>query len=155
VQSLAEEFDVLDVAAAAAALAAQATGNLDEEAEIPTPSPPPKRAPDERKTAHGAKTPFAAKPERSGTKKDKRAPDGEIARLWIGLGRVAGVRPADLVGAIANEAGVPSRVIGAIQVSERYSVVEVPESLATGIIAALRATTIKGRKVTVRRDRAA
>ncbi len=72
--------------------------------------------------------------------------------LFIGAGSQAGIRPGDLVGAIANEAGVPSRNIGPIQISERHSLVGVPSDMAMDVIAALRKTTIRGRKVQVRRD---
>lgn len=73
--------------------------------------------------------------------------------LFVGAGREAGIRPGDLVGAITGEAGINSRELGAIQIAERFSLVEVPASRADEIIAALRATTIRGRKVSVRRDR--
>ena len=73
--------------------------------------------------------------------------------LFVGAGREAGIRPGDLVGAITGEAGINSRELGAIQIAERFSLVEVPASRAEEIIAALRATTIRGRKVPVRRDR--
>ena len=48
-----------------------------------------------------------------------------------------------------------SRSIGAIEVSDRFSIVEVPDDSAQEVIAALRATTIKGKKATIRRDRTA
>ena len=73
--------------------------------------------------------------------------------LFVGAGREAGIRPGDLVGAITGEAGIKSGELGAIQIADRFSLVEVPESRADEIIAALRATTIRGRKVPVRRDR--
>jgi ATP-dependent RNA helicase DeaD len=76
-----------------------------------------------------------------------------VTRLFVGAGRAAGVRPADLVGAITNEAGLPGRDIGAIQVADGFSLVEVPEAAAEHIIGALRAATIKGLKVNVRRER--
>ena len=69
--------------------------------------------------------------------------------LRISVGKDEGIRPADLVGAIAGEAGVPSRVIGAIRVHDDYSLVEVPEELSDQIIEALRRTKIRGHKVTV------
>jgi ATP-dependent RNA helicase DeaD len=62
------------------------------------------------------------------------------------------VRPQDLVGAIAGESRLSGRDIGAIEITDRYSLVEVPESAADEVIAALRASTIKGRKPTIRRD---
>jgi ATP-dependent RNA helicase DeaD len=76
-----------------------------------------------------------------------------VARLFVGAGREAGIRPGDLVGAITGEAGINSRELGAIEIADRFSLVEVPESRANEIMAALRATTIRGRKVSVRRDR--
>ncbi|MGC2129523.1 MAG: DEAD/DEAH box helicase [Candidatus Aquilonibacter sp.] len=83
-----------------------------------------------------------------------RAParDG-VAKLFVGVGRAAGIRPADLVGAIANEAGISSRSIGAIDIADRFSLVEVPASQIDDIIRKLRGSTIRGKKVNVRRDR--
>jgi ATP-dependent RNA helicase DeaD len=76
-----------------------------------------------------------------------------VSRIYVGAGRKAGVRPGDLVGAIANEVGVDSSAIGAIEIADRFSLVEVPEEIADEIISALRGTTIKGKRVMVRRDR--
>jgi ATP-dependent RNA helicase DeaD len=78
---------------------------------------------------------------------------GGITRLFIGAGRAAGMRPADLVGAITNEAGLRGGDIGAIQIADGFSLVEVPEAAADHVIRALRAATIKGQKVMVRRER--
>ena len=75
-----------------------------------------------------------------------------MARLFVGAGRKAGMRPGDLVGAITGEAGVTSKSVGAIQIADNFSLVEVPEPLAEKIIDALRATTIRGKKIKVRRD---
>ena len=58
------------------------------------------------------------------------------------------------MGAIANEVGIDAGVIGAIEIGDGYSTVEVPEEIAEDIITALRSTTIKGRRVLVRRDNA-
>jgi ATP-dependent RNA helicase DeaD len=77
-----------------------------------------------------------------------------MTRLFVGAGRTAGIRPQDLVGAIAGESGVSGREIGAIEIADGFSLVEVPGSAADEVIAALRESTIKGRKVTVRRERA-
>jgi ATP-dependent RNA helicase DeaD len=69
--------------------------------------------------------------------------------LRISVGKEDSVRPADLVGAIAGEAGIPSRAIGAIKIHDDYSLVEVPEELTERIVTALRRTKIRGNKVTV------
>ena len=60
----------------------------------------------------------------------------------------------DQARAIANEVGIDSSAIGAIQIADRFSLVEVPDEIADDIVEALRRTTIKGRQVLVRRDRA-
>ena len=74
-------------------------------------------------------------------------------RLFVGTGRASGVRPQDLVGAITGESHLSGRDIGAIEIADRFSLVEVPESAADNVVAALRQTSIKGRKATVRRER--
>ena len=60
-----------------------------------------------------------------------RALEGPTAKLFIGLGRAAGVRPQDLVGAITGESSLSGREIGGIEIAERFSLVEVPEPAAT------------------------
>ena len=61
--------------------------------------------------------------------------------------------PQDLVGAITGEAGIRGGEIGAIHIADRFSIVEVAEDVSARVIDALRSTKLKGRKVTVRRDR--
>ena len=82
------------------------------------------------------------------------ARDGKArARIFIGAGREAGIRPGDLVGAIAGEAGIASSELGAIEIADRFSLVEVPDHRADHIVAAMKRATLRGRKVPVRRDR--
>src|SRR5579875_1425093 len=64
-----------------------------------------------------------------------------------------GVRPQDLVGAITGESYLSGRDIGAIEIADRFSLVEVPESAADDVVAALRQASIKGKRATVRRER--
>ncbi|XXU28232.1 DEAD/DEAH box helicase [Sorangium sp. So ce887] len=160
VEGLAEEFDVMDIAAAAVKLAHQATEGerQQDEAEIPAirpPPPGPERGYNDRTWrgppgARGRPGEGPGRPRREG--REERESDGNVARLYIGAGRTAGIRPADLVGAIANEASLTSRDIGAIQIADGFSVVEVPADAADSVIEALRSTRIKGRKVQVRHD---
>lgn len=127
VESLASEFDILEVALAAVQLAHESTGGSSAEAEdIPTAEPT------------GAKGRQSAEP---------------MARLFVGVGRSAGIRPQDLVGAIAGESRLTGRDIGSIEMSDRFSLVEIPDAAVDEVMQALRATTIKGKKAVVRRDR--
>ena len=76
-----------------------------------------------------------------------------MTRIYVGFGRKVGIRPADLVGAIANEAGVSGREIGAIEMGNGFSLVEVAESSADSIIEALSGAKIRGQRVQVRFER--
>ncbi|MEP7286329.1 MAG: DEAD/DEAH box helicase [Chloroflexota bacterium] len=75
-------------------------------------------------------------------------PDSGMTRLYLDIGRDDGVRPADIVGAIANEAGIPGRAIGAIELYDHFAFVEVPENQSEKVLKALKSTMIRKRKVT-------
>ena len=78
---------------------------------------------------------------------------GPMTPLFVGVGRSAGIRPGDLVGAITNEAHLTSRQLGKITIAPHHSLVDVPEALADRIIRALKRTTLRGKSVEVRRHR--
>ena len=75
------------------------------------------------------------------------------ARARHGGGRKAGRRPADLVGAITGEAGVTSKSLGAIEIGDNFSLIEVSEESADDIVRAMKGASLRGQKVTIRRDR--
>ena len=143
VESLAEEFDVMDVAAAAVKQSEGRDGG-GEEQEIPTVIERAERPERPQRPRKVATHPGARR---------RGGPGFAVARLFIGAGRNLSLRPGDLVGAIANEVGVDSSAVGAIQILERHTIVEVPDEIAEEIIVALRAATIRGKRVLVRRDR--
>jgi ATP-dependent RNA helicase DeaD len=78
-----------------------------------------------------------------------RAEDGMV-RLFIAAGHSAGVRPSDIVGAIANEAGVPGKAIGSIDIYDRFTFVELPEQYQAQVLEKMARTTIRGRPVEIR-----
>jgi ATP-dependent RNA helicase DeaD len=157
VETLTDEFDVMEVALAAVKLAHEAAGgvNADEE-EIPDVEPRvarQTRGRDDRR-ADGPARPDGRRREGPG-RHERRGQGGGSAmtRLFVGAGRAAGIRPQDLVGAIAGESGLSGREIGAIEITDKFSLVEVPSAAADEVITALRGATIKGKKPTVRRER--
>ena len=89
----------------------------------------------------------------SGRGRPPRQADDASVRLFVGAGRRAGVRPSDLVGAIAGETGVPARALGAIEIADTFSLVSVPEDLADEIIVGMKKATLRGQPVKIRRDR--
>jgi ATP-dependent RNA helicase DeaD len=148
VETLTDEFDVMQVALAAVKLAHEAGSTTsDDEAEIPQISPNAARS---RRDGPGRDGPVR---DGSGRERRGRPAAGGMIRLFVGVGRRAGIRPQDLVGAIAGESGLTGREIGSIEIADRFSLVEVPESAAEDVITALRGSTIKGKKATVRRER--
>jgi ATP-dependent RNA helicase DeaD len=149
VEPLGAEFDLFEVALAAVKLAHEVSGTLHEEEEIPEvelPSASDRRP--GRKGRPGDQGPPTGRDSRRG-----RRPAAGTTRLFVSTGRAAGVRPQDLVGAITGESDLSGRDIGAIEIADRFSLVEVPESAADDVVRALRGTSIKGRKATVRRER--
>ena len=141
VEPLSEEFDLFEVALAAVKLAHETSGNPREEEELPEVE---FNSTDERRSRRQA----PGREQRRG-----RAATEGTTRLFVGTGRSSGVRPQDLVGAITGESHLSGRDIGAIEIADRFSLVEVPESAADDVVAALRQVSIKGRRATVRRER--
>ncbi|MPY95169.1 MAG: DEAD/DEAH box helicase [Acidimicrobiia bacterium] len=142
VARLTEEFDPTDVALAAMKLAQDARGATADEQEIPDLSTKPVGDPRGRGRGPSGRDDRRA-----------RGPATNMTRLYVGAGRSTGIRPQDLVGAIAGESRLSGRDIGAIEITDRFALVEVPESAADDVIAALKNSTIKGRKTLVRRER--
>ena len=105
----------------------------------------------DRKGTKGAKGDRGDKTGRGSGRAPRPGDGGPTGYLFVALGKRAGVRPADLVGAIANESGVSGRDIGPIKIGENHSVVGVPESSMDTILSAMRTTSIRGKKTKVRR----
>ncbi|MBL9150550.1 MAG: DEAD/DEAH box helicase [Phycisphaerae bacterium] len=157
VTELAEEHDAMDVAAAAMKLAHDAThaasNDSADEQDIQPPAPPTPRPREDRPIVHSRDGDARDQQRGDGERPRARRDSHEFVRLFVGAGRVDGVRPGDIVGAITNETGLTNAVLGAIQMADRFSLVEVRSDVTEDVIQALRRTSLRGRKVTVRRDR--
>jgi hypothetical protein len=76
----------------------------------------------------------------------------ETARLFINIGTRDNVQARDLVGAIANEAGVPGDRIGRVELRDGHSLVEVPADVAEQVAAKLTGVMVRGRRLAARLD---
>jgi ATP-dependent RNA helicase DeaD len=141
VEPLGAEFDAYEVALAAVKLAHETRGTLRDGEELPAVELPPAEDRRGRRKAAG-------RDRRCG-----RPASAATTRLFVGTGRSSGVRPQDLVGAITSESYLCGGDIGAIEIADRFSLVEVPESAADDVVAALRRVSIRGRRTTIRRER--
>ncbi|MEI6372869.1 MAG: DEAD/DEAH box helicase [Actinomycetes bacterium] len=157
VESLGDEHDFVEIALAAVRLAHEATNGPIGGDDIPDEAPPVggehskkhgdrKEHGKDRLKHHGKEN---TKDHGKGNGKKSHSADGGgggITRVQINLGKEAGIRPQDVVGAIANETGMKGREVGGIEISDRFTVVEVPRKRAKDVVAALSATHIRGRK---------
>ena len=164
VEPLSEEFDLVDIALAAISLVEGAGLHEEDEVELPAAAlqqsgPPPRRTSGPiQRPGPQPRGPMGPGPARrslrpAGRPDDSSVAGGDWVQLFIGGGRKAGIRPGDLVGAITNEAGVPGSVVGAIQISDDFALVDVRTPVAESVAHALRGATIRGRRLPVRRER--
>ena len=163
VETLTDDFDVMQVALAAVRLAHEAAGGTPDEQEIPEAAAPRAARAARRPSGRAGATPVLrgvrARPGQAALgpaaveEREFGSGSGGGAKIYVGAGRSAGIRPQDLVGAIANETSLSGRDVGAIEITDRFSLVEVPVDAVDEVIAALQQTHVKGRRVQVRRDR--
>ena len=123
-----DELDLLDVAAAALAALHDEVSPDESDLEVSAPVPQVKRKREQRRgMGHPEGIPWA--------------------QIQLDIGKRDGVRPGDLVGAIANEAGLSSRDIGSIDIVARSSFVELRADAVEHVLRVLHRVTIRGRAV--------
>jgi ATP-dependent RNA helicase DeaD len=89
------------------------------------------------------------------THETHRAPaadkDSDMVRLFINVGKNQGVRPRDIVGAIAGESGLSGKLIGAINTYDKYTFVDVPKGRDREVLRAMKNVKIRGKVVRMER----
>lgn len=80
---------------------------------------------------------------------DRKNARGGMTRLFINLGKNQNVKPGDILGAIAGESGIPGRLVGSIDMYDKYTFVEVPKDQADIVMDAMNHVKIKGKSVHV------
>jgi len=73
-----------------------------------------------------------------------------MVRFYIDVGRKFSVRPADIVGAIANEANVPGKMIGEIEIFDDFTLVDVPAQFRAQVLESMSGTRIRQRSANIR-----
>jgi ATP-dependent RNA helicase DeaD len=148
VTQLAEEgpFDMAEIAAAAARIAhgARATSKKDVEAAA-APSPPIRSSPATRPSPATR----AARPASADAAGDSSA-GAEKTRLSMAVGKRDGIRPADVVGSIANEADIPGSDIGPIDIRDDITYVVIPTEHVERVLDKVGRAKFKGRPVGIR-----
>lgn len=80
---------------------------------------------------------------------DTGAENPGMVRLFINIGKKNKAKPGDIVGALAGESGMPGKVIGTIDMFDKYTFVEVPREYAKDVLDAMQHVKIKGKQVAV------
>ncbi len=72
-----------------------------------------------------------------------------MVRLFINVGKNQRVQAKDIVGAIAGEAGIPGKLVGTIDIYDKYTFVEVPKENAKKVLDKMKNIKIKGNKINI------
>jgi ATP-dependent RNA helicase DeaD len=139
VEQYRDEHDVpaLDIAAA---LAKMTIGEKDLLL-APEKEKPPRQSNDDR-------------PPRDRKRRDRISPEPDAGkkRYWIDVGNEHGVKPGNIVGAIANEAGLAGEHIGHISIEKNFSLVDLPEGMPNDVLMDLKKVRVCGRPMNIRVD---
>lgn len=151
VEQLVDEgrHDMAEVAAAAARLA-NGSRSL-----VPEPEPKiverfPVREREERPHRQSAASPRDSGPSTPRPREGKRDDNEPKIRLSMSLGSREGIRPSDVVGSIANEANVPGKEIGPIEIGEEVTIVTIPAKYAETVLRKLSKARFRGNAVNLK-----
>jgi ATP-dependent RNA helicase DeaD len=152
------EFGVpmVDVAAALALLAqgeGKAPATLAPTARDPSPRDfSPREATQAREERPRRERERDERPARAPAQQRDTAPGKGMERFRIEVGHSHGVKPGNIVGAIANEADIDSEHIGRIVIHDDYSTVDLPEGMPPEIFDHLRSVWVSGQRLGIARE---
>jgi ATP-dependent RNA helicase DeaD len=157
-QSLIEEFEreknipAIEIASALAKLARGDVPLLLEKPNRDAKSAPswedkPARAPSKFDRPDRGDAPSAPRRERI-----PRQAEGGMATYRIEVGHAHGVKPGNIVGAIANEAGMDAKSIGRIEIYDDYSVLDMPAQMSSDLLDHLKGVWVAGQQLKISRD---
>ncbi|GAC1311424.1 MAG: DEAD/DEAH box helicase [Steroidobacteraceae bacterium] len=154
VEQLAAETDIplIDIAAALASLCQGSTplllggaGRPEPPAEPAPPPPPPARRPQ-----RAPERPSPAPPERPVPSRAKGGGE-RMETFRIEVGSVHGIKPSNVVGAIANEAGIEGVHIGRVDIRDDHSLVDLPGGMPKAIFKRLQTVLVAGRELRIKK----
>ena len=93
---------------------------------------------------------YGTRPARA-PKPPRAAPEPGMETFRVEVGHAHGVKPGNIVGAIANEAGLESRYIGRIDIHDDHSILDLPEGMPPEILAHLRKSWVVGQQLRISR----
>lgn len=148
VEQLVDEgpFDLAEVAAAAARLSSGGRNAAVAATTEAIPEPEPERA-----SGRGGRPASGRGPDKRGKKPGRPRDTGEPkVQLMIGIGKKDGIRPADVVGSIANEANISGSDIGPMDIRDEFTLVFIPEQYKQQVVTALESARFRGKRFEIK-----
>jgi ATP-dependent RNA helicase DeaD len=144
---------LIDIAAGLAHLAQGAAplllGKAPARSEEPAPREPPRPAPEKPRASERPRAPAAGgAPAR---KPPSKSAAGLMETFRVEVGSVHGIKPGNIVGAIANEAGIEGVYIGRVDIREDHSYVDLPEGIPAQVFKGLQKARVMGRELRISR----
>ena len=87
----------------------------------------------------------------SGGRRGKGSRSSGMATLFFNVGKEQKLKSGDILGAVAGESGIPGKLVGSIDMYDKYTFVEVPEDCAEEVLECMRHVKIRGKNVKVER----
>jgi ATP-dependent RNA helicase DeaD len=115
----------------------------------------PERTEREPRPARTERAEHAVRPERPERPRKERSehrPESGLETFRIEVGYDHGVKPGNIVGAVANEAGLDSKHIGRIEIFEDYSLIDLPEGMPPDVLTHLKTVWCAGQQLRITRD---
>lgn len=78
--------------------------------------------------------------------------EGGMVRLFINIGSNHKIQPRHIVEGIASSTGLPGKLIGAIDIFDKYTFVEVPREYSSEVMASMKNQTLRGRKINIEKS---
>ncbi len=96
----------------------------------------------------------SARPDSAAPKRERSSRPSEegMGTFRIEVGHAHGVKPGNIVGAIANEAGIESKFIGRIEIFDDYSTLDLPADMPPDLIDHLKGVWVAGQQLNITRD---
>ena len=149
---------LIDIAAALASLSQGSTPLLlagkaerPPQAHAPDRAPPTERAPPHRARAADRAPPREPAPAESTRKPRGKSSSGSMETYRIEVGSEHGIKPGNIVGAIANEAGIEGVHIGRVDIRPDHSFVDLPEGMPKQVFKDLQKVRVAGRELRISR----
>lgn len=70
-----------------------------------------------------------------------------MATLFLNIGKEQKIKSGDILGAVSGESGMPGKLVGSIDMYDKYTFVEVPEDCADEVLECMKHAKIRGKRV--------